>query len=149
YDFPLLATAHFYERLIQGLRFEGHTLITTFVDVARLLIEEVGIDDTKTDERWPTWQRYGNAWFALEYGLVAGDIPRYGEVVLRTIMPLASLHAARFSEWQAMRAAGRLVSVSSPQPLREDSSSGKTAATTSRQTTARVWRSSSPAMSMR
>ena len=149
YNFPLLATAHFYERLIQGLRFEGHTLITTFVDVVRLLIGEVGIDETKAAERWPTWRRHGNAWFALEYGMVAGDIPRYGEVVLRTVMPLASLHSARLSEWEAMRAAGRLVSVSAPQAMREGSASGKTADTTSRQTIARVWRSSSPAMSMR
>ncbi|MBM4238641.1 MAG: hypothetical protein ACKOCF_00135 [Gammaproteobacteria bacterium] len=149
YDFPLLATAHFYERLIQGLRYEGHTLITTLVDVVRLLIEEVGIDEAAAEERWPTWQRHGNAWFALEYGMVAGDIPRYGEVVLRTIMPLASLHSARFAEWEAMRAEGRLVSVSLPQASREASTNGKTADTTSRQTTARVWRSSSPAMSMR
>lgn len=154
YDFPLLATPHFFERLIQGLRFEGHTLITTMVDVVRLMIDEVGIDEAASEEHWPTWQRHGNAWFALDYGMIAGDIPRYGEVVLRTIMPLGSLHSARYEEWETMRATGRHVSVSSPQPardasIRDVSEIGNTVATTSRQTTARVWRSSSPAMSIR
>jgi hypothetical protein len=87
HDFPLLATAHFYDRLMQGFRFDGHTLITTLVDVVRLLIEEVGIDESSVPEKWPAWRSSGNVWFALDYGLAAGDIPLYGEVVLRTIMP--------------------------------------------------------------
>lgn len=111
YDFPLLATPHFFERLMQGLRYEGHTLITTMIDVVRLLIEEVGIDDRAPTDRWPSWQRSGNAWFALEYGLAAGDIPRHGDVVLRTIMPSMSLHSRRRADWEAMRASGQYVSV--------------------------------------
>jgi len=66
--------------------------------LVRLLVDKVGIDDSKAVEQWLTWRRHGNAWFALEYGLVAGDIPRYGKVVLCTIIPLASLHSARFFE---------------------------------------------------
>lgn len=114
FEFPLLATPHFFERLIQGLRFEGHTLITTMIDVVRLLIDEVGIDENASEDCWPTWQRHGNAWFALEYGLAAGDIPRHGEVVLRTIIPAASLHPARRESWETMRSQGQHVSVSAP-----------------------------------
>jgi len=114
HQFPLLATPHFYERLIQGFRYEGHTLITTMVDVVRMLINEVGIDETAPAEHWPAWQRCGNIWFALEYGLAAGDLPRFGEVVLRTIMPTASLHSSRLEDWQSMRDSGRFVSVSTP-----------------------------------
>lgn len=113
-DFPLLATPHFFERLMQGLRYEGHTLITTLVDVVRLLVDEVGIDETAAADPWPAWRRYGNAWFALEYGLVAGDIPRFGDVVLRTIIPTGGLHTRRRQDWEAMRASGRLVSVCEP-----------------------------------
>ena len=115
HDFPLLATAHFYDRLMQGFRFDGHTLITTLVDVVRLLIEEVGIDESSVPEKWPAWRSSGNVWFALDYGLAAGDIPLYGEVVLRTIMPVASLHPGRLQDWASMRASGRHVSVTSPQ----------------------------------
>jgi hypothetical protein len=111
-EYPLLATPHFFERLIQGFRLEGHTLITTMIDVIRLLMDEVGIDETASEGRWPTWRVHGNAWFALEYGLAAGDVPQYGEVVLRTIIPVASLHPARREAWEAMRSAGRPVSVS-------------------------------------
>jgi hypothetical protein len=53
---------------------------------------------------------------ALEYGLAAGDIPEYGEVVLRTIMPVASLHPAPLAVWEEMRASGRHVSVSTTRP---------------------------------
>jgi len=114
HEFPVVATPHFYERLIQGFRYEGHTLITTLIEIVRLLMSEVGIDDAAPTEHWPTWNRCGNVWFALDYGLAAGDIPRHGEVVLRTIMPIASLHRSRFEDWQAMRDAGRYVSVSAP-----------------------------------
>lgn len=114
HEFPVVATPHFYERLIQGFRYEGHTLITTMIEIVRLLMDEVGIDESAPEDRWPTWNRCGNAWFALDYGLAAGDIPRYGEVVLRTIMPVASLHRSRLEDWQAMRDAGRFVSVSAP-----------------------------------
>lgn len=111
YEFPLLATPHFHDRLLQGLRYEGHTLITTMIDIVRLVIEEIGIDESAPADRWPSWQRHGNAWFALEYGLAAGDIPRYGDVILRTIMPAMSLHPQRRTEWEAMRASGQYVSV--------------------------------------
>ena len=112
YDFPLVATPHFFERLIQGLRFEGHTLITTMIDVVRLLIDQVGIDESAPPDQWPKWQRSGSAWFALDYGLAAGDIPNHGDVVLRTIIPAASLHPGRREDWEAMRASGRQVSIS-------------------------------------
>ena len=115
-EYPLIATPHFFERLIQGFRLEGHTLITTMIDVIRLLMDQVGIDDTASEAQWPTWRRHGNAWFALEYGMAAGDIPEYGEVVLRTIMPVASLHPARLAFWEEMRASGRHVSVSTTLP---------------------------------
>ena len=115
HDFPLLATPHFFDRLIQGFRYEGHTLITTLIDVVRLLIDEVGIDESAIAESRPTWRRSGNAWFALEYGLAVGDIPRYGEVVLRTIMPVTSLHRGRFEDWAAMRAQGHCVSFAAPE----------------------------------
>ncbi|MFM7396346.1 MAG: hypothetical protein ACKO42_04445 [Gammaproteobacteria bacterium] len=114
YDFPLLATPHFYERLLQGLRFEGHTLITTMVDVVRLLVDQVGIDETAPADEWPKWQRSGSAWFALDYGLAAGDIPNHGDVVLRTIIPAVALHPGRRDDWEAMRAAGSYVSVARP-----------------------------------
>ena len=115
-NYPLLATPHFYERVIQGFKFEGHTLITTLIDVVRLLIAQVGWADGAPSDQWPTWDRHGNAWFALEYGLAAGDIPAYGEVVLRTIMPTASLHSARRADWESMRESGNLVSVLEPLP---------------------------------
>ena len=111
-----MATPHFYERVIQGFKFEGHTLITTLIDVVRLLIAQVGWADGAPSDQWPTWDRHGNAWFALEYGLAAGDIPAYGEVVLRTIMPTASLHSARRADWESMRESGNLVSVLEPLP---------------------------------
>ena len=114
HDYPLVATPHFYERLIQGFRYEGHTLITTMIEVVRLLIDEVGIDESAPADCWPTWNRCGNVWFALDYGMISGDIPRYGEVVLRTIMPVASLHSGRLEEWETMRASGRFVSISTP-----------------------------------
>lgn len=112
YDFPLLATPHFFERLMQGLRFEGHTLITTMIDVVRLMIDQVGIDETAAPDQWPTWQRSGSAWFALDYGLAAGDIPNHGDVVLRTIIPATSLHSGRREEWETMLASGACVSIS-------------------------------------
>lgn len=111
-EYPLLATPHFFERLIQGFRLEGHTLITTMIDIIRMLMDEVGIVENAPEDRWPTWRRHGNVWFALEYGLAAGDIPEYGDVVLRTIIPVASLHPARREVWETMRATGRPVSVS-------------------------------------
>lgn len=112
YDFPLVATPHFFERLIQGLRFEGHTLITTMIDVVRLLIDQVGIDESAPPDQWPKWQRSGSAWFALDYGLAAGDIPDHGDVVLRTIIPAAGLHPGRREDWEAMRTSGQQVSIS-------------------------------------
>ncbi|MBM4214732.1 MAG: hypothetical protein FJ173_00980 [Gammaproteobacteria bacterium] len=116
YDFPLLATPHFFDRIIQGLRFEGHTLITTMIDVVRLLIDQVGIDESAPLDQWPTWQHSSSAWFALDYGLAAGDIPNHGGVVLRTIIPTAGLHPDRREDWEAMRAAGQHVSISRLSP---------------------------------
>jgi hypothetical protein len=78
------------------------------------LIAQVGWAEDVPSDQWPTWERHGNAWFALEYGLAAGDIPAYGEVVLRTIMPTASLHSARRADWESMRESGNLVSVLEP-----------------------------------
>jgi hypothetical protein len=114
-NYPLIGTAHFYERLIQGFKFEGHTLITTMIDVVRLLLSEVGWVDEAPPEEWPWWGNCGSAWFALDYGLAAGDIPRFGDVVLRTIMPANSLNTVRRTDWETMRESGRLVSVLQPQ----------------------------------
>jgi|GEM_PF-2372253 len=59
---------------------------------------------------------YSSAWFALDYGLAAGDIPNHGDVVLRTIIPTAGLHPGRREDWEAMRAAGQHVSISRLSP---------------------------------
>jgi hypothetical protein len=113
-QYPLIGTAHFYERLIQGFKFEGHTLITTMIDVIRMLLAEVGwVEETPVDE-WPLWGNCGSAWFALDYGLAAGDIPRFGDVVLRTIIPANSLNTVRRADWESMRRRGQFVSVLHP-----------------------------------
>ncbi|MFM8518295.1 MAG: hypothetical protein ACKODA_10555 [Nevskiaceae bacterium] len=109
--FPLLATPQFFERYTRNLAGHGPSLIGVMLEVVQALLGEVGYDRRAPKHRWPLWKQRGSAQFALAHSLVAGDIPEFGDVVLRNVTPRSLLEQRRREEWQRIRDGGKVVAV--------------------------------------
>jgi hypothetical protein len=112
--FPLLATPQFFERYTRSLAGHGPSLIGVMLEVVQALVGEVGYDRRAPKNRWPLWKQRGSAQFALPHSLVAGDIPEFGDVVLRNVTPSSRLEQRRREEWESIRQSGKVVSVREP-----------------------------------
>jgi len=109
--FPLLATPQFFERYTRSVAGQGPSLIGVMLEVVQALLGEVGYDRRAPKDRWPLWRQRGSAQFALPHGLVAGDIPEFGDVLLRNVTPAARLDQRRREEWERIRQSGKVVAV--------------------------------------
>ena len=109
--FPLLATPQFFDRYTRHVAGQGPSLIGVMLEVVQALLGEVGYDRRAPKNRWPLWRQQGSAHFALPHSLVSGDIPEFGDVVLRNVTPTARLEQRRLEEWQSLRQSGKVVSV--------------------------------------
>ncbi|MBU3671023.1 MAG: hypothetical protein FGM43_00640 [Sinobacteraceae bacterium] len=112
--FPLLATPQFFERYTRSLAGRGPSLIGVMLEVVQALLGEVGYDRRAPKNRWPLWSQHGSAQFALPHSLVSGDIPEFGDVVLRHVTPNSRLEPRRLEEWQSIRDSGKVVAVREP-----------------------------------
>lgn len=112
--FPLLATPQFFERYTRSVAGQGPSLIGVMLEVVQALLGEVGYDRRAPKDRWPLWRQHGSAQFALPHGLVAGDIPEFGDVLLRNVTPAARLDQRRREEWERLRQCGKVVAVRQP-----------------------------------
>jgi hypothetical protein len=101
--FPLLATPQFFERYTRSVAGHGPSLIGVMLEVVQALLGEVGYDRRAPTDRWPQ--------FALPHGLVAGDIPEFGDVLLRNVTPAARLDQRRREQWERIRQSGKVVVV--------------------------------------
>jgi hypothetical protein len=50
----------------------------------------------------------------LPHSLVAGDIPEFGDVVLRHVTPRSRLEQRRREEWERIRQSGKVIAVREP-----------------------------------
>lgn len=112
--FPLLATPQFFERYTRSLAGHGPSLIGVMLEVVQALLGEVGYDRRAPKNRWPLWKQRGSAQFALPHSLVAGDIPEFGDVVLRHVTPRSRLEQRRREEWERIRQSGKVIAVREP-----------------------------------
>jgi hypothetical protein len=112
--FPLLATPQFFERYTRNLAGRGPSLIGVMLEVVQALLGEVGYDRRAPKHRWPLWHQRGSAQFALPHSLIAGDIPEFGDVVLRNVTPSSRLEQRRREEWEGIRQSGKIVAVREP-----------------------------------
>lgn len=112
--FPLLATPQFFERYTRSLTGHGPSLIGVMLEVVQALLGEVGYDRRAPKNRWPLWKQRGSAQFALPHSLVAGDIPEFGDVVLRHVTPRSRLERQRREEWERIRQSGKVIAVREP-----------------------------------
>jgi hypothetical protein len=109
---PVAATAHAYERVIQGFARAGYDLVDVLHDVMGTLFRDVGhegVPSAPEDER-NVWTRAGNARVWLTQGLAIVVVPERGEAVIRTVIAADGLIGKNRQLWEAMGKSGSKVS---------------------------------------
>ena len=101
---PVAATAHAYERVIQGFARAGYDLVDALHDVMETLLRDVGherVPSAPEDER-DVWTRAGNARVWLPQGLAIVVVPERGEAVIRTVIAADGLIGKNRQLWETM-----------------------------------------------
>jgi hypothetical protein len=109
---PVAATAHAYERTIQGFARAGYGLVDVLHSVMLTLFRDVGYERAPTapEEEQDVWKRAGNARVWLPQGLAIVVVPERGDAVIRTVIPAVGLIGKNRELWETMGKGGSKVS---------------------------------------
>lgn len=105
-QWPIAFTPHFIERHIQSTRHANDVLTWIALKVCEALGPLHQARTISDGRQRPYWKAIGNIWIAMPEYLLLGDMPEYGDVVLRTLIRAEALDRAKQSVWEQLRQAG-------------------------------------------
>lgn len=103
-EFPVAATGHAYERVIQGLARTGYHLIDVLHDVMTALLRDVGVQHEASEwaDGRPTWAQPGTARIWLPSGLALVVVPEKGDAMVRTVVAASALIGPNRTLWETL-----------------------------------------------